>query len=136
MDGSAAVGMIQMRLILLGLSLLALGCARVQAIDECQGMGIQYGYYSGSGAGCVDAKLNPGNQEMVAAFSQQACARARAINSFDQDDACRQASLEAENAAWRALAAQPADSPPTKLSIDTPDAGLQRAVRNPESSSF
>jgi hypothetical protein len=56
---------------------------------------------------------------MVAAFSKQACARARAINSFDQDEACRQASLEAENAAWRALAAQPGDRPPTKLSIDT-----------------
>jgi hypothetical protein len=82
-------------------------------------MGIEYGYYSGRGAACVNAKLNPAFQEQVNAFSRQACARARAINSFDPEDACRQASLEAENAAWHALSAQPADAPPPALSIDT-----------------
>jgi hypothetical protein len=63
--------------------------------------------------------LIPAFQEEVNAFSRQACVRARAINSFDPEDACRQASLEAENAAWHALAAQPADAPPPALSIDT-----------------
>jgi hypothetical protein len=101
------------------LALLAFGCARMQAVNECRAMGIRYGYYSGGGASCVDAKLNPTAREMVAAFSRQSCARARAVNSVDPEDACKQASLEAETAAWRAHAAQQPGTPPVELSIDT-----------------
>jgi len=109
----------QVHVLPLGVSLLlAFGCARMRAMDECQAMGIRYGYYSGSGASCVDAKLNPKSREMVAAFTRQACARARAINSFDPEDACKRASIEAETAAWHALATQPGVLP-AELSIDT-----------------
>jgi hypothetical protein len=73
-------------------ALLAFGCTRMQAVDECRAMGIRYGYYSGGGARCVDAKLNPTAREMVAAFSRQA----RAVNSVDPEGACKQASLEAQ----------------------------------------
>jgi hypothetical protein len=90
----------------------------VQAITECHAIGIEYGYYSGKGASCVNSKLDPAVREKVDTFSRLACTQARAINSFDPEEACQQASIEAENAAWHALAAQPADGPPPVLSID------------------
>jgi len=101
------------------LAALAVGCARVQAITECHALGIEYGYYAGKGAACVNSKLNPAVREKVDAFSRRACTRARAINSFDPEDACQRARIEAETAAWYALAAQQADGPPPVLSIDT-----------------
>ena len=65
------------------LALLVFGCARMRAVNECRAMGIRYGYYSGGGASCIDANVNPTAREMVAAFSRQACTRARAVNSVD-----------------------------------------------------
>ncbi len=95
-------------------------------------MGIQSGYYSGAGATCVQERLNPTAQEMVAAFAGQACARARAINSFDPDDACKQARMEAQTAAWHALVNAAVDAPPPELSIDQLMPGFNERYGTPE----
>jgi len=91
------------------------------AVNECQNsLGITEGYLAGAGNQCVNAKLDPNNQEMVHSAGEQACSRARMLNASDPqgaETACQQARVQSERAAWIALASAPTGSQPN-LNVD------------------
>jgi hypothetical protein len=90
----------------IGSVLIIAGCARWQAVGECNALGVT-GYYSGAGNKCVDAKLDSKQQELVSAIGDDACERVRNLNGDDPsppEHLCTSARVQAENSAWREIA--------------------------------
>ncbi len=122
------------------LALTTIGCgARYQAVGDCQAAGISTGYYSGRGSQCVEARLDPNNQNLVNAAGSSACAKARIQvesslkNSADpanvilsSNSACESARSIAEAKAWEILTDPSADKSQI-ASITLPDFSVQSA---------